>query len=88
MEKATRNIAHGDLKTRVSVESKDEIGSLAKAINYLAVELDKYQTNRRQFFANISHELRTPLTYLGGYIKAIQQYFTNLTKKEINICLL
>ncbi|MFD2216523.1 sensor histidine kinase [Metabacillus endolithicus] len=73
MEKATRDIAHGDLKTRVSVESKDEIGSLAKAINYLAVELDKYQTNRRQFFANISHELRTPLTYLGGYIKAIQQ---------------
>ena len=73
MEKVTRNIAHGDLKTRVSVESKDEIGSLAKAINYLAVELDKYQTNRRQFFANISHELRTPLTYLGGYIKAIQQ---------------
>ena len=73
MEKATRNIAHGDLKTRVFVESKDEIGSLAEAINYLAVELDNYQTNRREFFANISHELRTPLTYLGGYIKAIQK---------------
>jgi signal transduction histidine kinase len=73
MEKVTRNIAHGDLKTRLNVESKDEIGSLAKAINYLAVELDRYQTNRREFFANISHELRTPLTYLGGYIKAIQQ---------------
>lgn len=73
MEEATRNIAHGDLKTRVNVESKDEIGSLAEAINYLAVELDKYQTNRREFFANISHELRTPLTYLGGYVKAIQQ---------------
>lgn len=73
MEEATRNIAHGDLKTRVYVESKDEIGSLAEAINYLAIELDKYQTNRSEFFANISHELRTPLTYLGGYVKAIRQ---------------
>ncbi|UYG98090.1 sensor histidine kinase [Cytobacillus firmus] len=73
MEKATRDIAHGHLNTKVIVESKDEIGSLARAINYLAVELNHYQTNRREFFANISHELRTPLTYLGGYTKAIQE---------------
>lgn len=72
IEKATRNIAGGNLKTRVTVKSRDEIGSMAEAINYLAMELDKYHTSRSEFFANISHELRTPLTYLGGYIQAIQ----------------
>ncbi|MFC4324247.1 sensor histidine kinase [Litchfieldia salsa] len=72
MEKATRKIAKGDLNTRVSVASKDEIGSLSNAINDLAFELQRYRSSRREFFANISHELRTPITYLEGYANVIE----------------
>ncbi len=79
MEKATRKIAKGDLNTRISSSTKDEIGSLATAINDLAVELHRYRSNRREFFANISHELRTPITYLEGYANALEN---NLYRTE------
>lgn len=79
MESATKKIAHGNLSTRVVVPSKDELGSLALAINDLAIELDRYRTNRREFFANISHELRTPITYLSGYANVLKN---NLYKTE------
>lgn len=72
METATRRIAQGDLNTRVQIPSNDEIGSLAKAINDLAVDLQRYRDTRREFFANISHELRTPMTYLEGYAKVLR----------------
>lgn len=73
MEKATRKIAKGDLETRVTLLSKDEIGSLAQAINDLAYELAKYRKSRSEFFATISHELRTPMTYLEGYAKVVKE---------------
>ncbi|MGM0878430.1 MAG: ATP-binding protein [Bacillota bacterium] len=79
MEEATRKIAKGDLNTRVSKRTKDEIGSLATAINDLAVELHQYRSNRREFFANISHELQTPITYLEGYANALEN---NLYQSE------
>lgn len=73
IEETARKIAKGDLNTRVNISSKDEIGSLADAINDLARELKRYQTNRREFFANISHELRTPLTYIDGFTNALRK---------------
>ncbi|MFL0584368.1 ATP-binding protein [Solibacillus silvestris] len=67
MEKATREISKGNLKTKVHVPSSDEVGSLAKAINDMSIELNDYRVNRSEFLANISHELRTPTSYLKGY---------------------
>ena len=49
MEKATRKISKGDLNTRVNVHSNDEIGQLAKAINDLALELDRIGVIARSF---------------------------------------
>ena len=83
MESATRRIATGDLNTRVSNESRDEIGSLAAAINDLAVELHRYRSNRREFFADISHELQTPITYLEGYANALEnELYQNEDEKK------
>jgi signal transduction histidine kinase len=73
MEQATRKITKGDLETRVTLRSKDEIGSLGNAINDLAKDLKRYRDTRREFFANISHELRTPMTYLEGYAKVLKE---------------
>jgi signal transduction histidine kinase len=72
MERATRRIAKGELDTRVNIPSNDEVGSLAKAINDLARDLQRYRDTRSEFFANISHELRTPVTYLEGYAKIVK----------------
>ncbi|WP_162287882.1 sensor histidine kinase [Indiicoccus explosivorum] len=73
MEKVTRTIAKGNLEARVAEGADDEIGSLSDAINDLAVELQRIQVNRRQFFADISHELQTPVTYLKGYAAALEK---------------
>ncbi len=73
MEAATRKIAKGDLETRLTVATGDEIGSLATAINDLAIDLKKYRDSRSEFFANISHELRTPITYLEGYTQVVKE---------------
>jgi signal transduction histidine kinase len=73
MEHATRKIAKGDLDTRVKITTRDETGSLAQAINDLAVDLKRYRDTRREFFANISHELRTPMTYLEGYANILKE---------------
>ncbi|KWX69744.1 sensor histidine kinase [Paenibacillus jilunlii] len=72
MQKATRNIAAGELETRLTILSNDEIGFLAAAINDLAVDLQRYRDTRQEFLANISHELRTPITYLQGYAKVMK----------------
>lgn len=73
MEKAARQIAKGELDTRVQERSNDEVGSLAGAINDLAADLNLVNKQRREFFANISHELQTPITYLKGYAKVLRK---------------
>jgi signal transduction histidine kinase len=73
MEEATRKISKGELDTKVNIQSNDEIGLLASAINDLSVELKRYRDNRQEFFANISHELRTPITYLDGYANLLKE---------------
>jgi signal transduction histidine kinase len=72
MEQATRRIAKGELETRVEIPSNDEVGSLAKAVNDLAIDLQRYRDTRSEFLANVSHELRTPMTYLEGYAKVLK----------------
>ncbi|MBF0706561.1 HAMP domain-containing histidine kinase (plasmid) [Alkalihalobacillus hwajinpoensis] len=83
MEKATRQLTRGNLDVRLEVSSRDEIGSLSQAINDLAQELNRYRTNRREFFADISHELRTPISYLQGYAQVLREgYYQNNDEKQ------
>ncbi|MFC4388630.1 ATP-binding protein [Gracilibacillus marinus] len=73
MEKAAKQIAEKkDFSLRVHYNANDEIGSLATAINHLSDTLERYQTNRNEFFSNITHELKTPLTYVKGYANAVR----------------
>ncbi|MEJ9371922.1 histidine kinase dimerization/phospho-acceptor domain-containing protein, partial [Schinkia azotoformans] len=72
LEKATREIAKGDLKTQIEITSHDEMGALEQAIKDLSIELNNYRINRSEFLANISHELRTPISYLKGYAQLIK----------------
>jgi len=74
MEKATKEIARGNLNTEVNINTNDELGSLGRAINDLSVQLHHYRTNRSELLANISHELRTPMSYLKGYASVINNH--------------
>jgi len=72
LTQAANRIGHGHLDERVSVRSKDEVGQLANAFNAMADNLNRQETLRKQFTADIAHELRTPLTSIKSYIEAFQ----------------
>ncbi|HRW11126.1 MAG TPA: ATP-binding protein [Caldilineaceae bacterium] len=69
---ASRNIADGDLTTRVAIRSNDELGELAKTFNQMASSLERQERVRRALIADVAHELRTPLTGIQGTIEAFQ----------------
>ena len=67
----SREIATGNFKRRVKVETDDEVGQLAMNFNVMADSLEKLELMRRSFVANVSHELRSPLTSMRGYIQGV-----------------
>ena len=72
LTRAAERIGQGHLKERVAIRSRDEVGQLANAFNAMADNLERQETLRKQFTADIAHELRTPLTSIKSYIEAFQ----------------
>lgn len=68
---AAEGIAAGDLDVRVPVKSRDEVGRVAQAFNYMAGELDRQEGLRKQMVADVAHELRTPLSVMRGNLEAM-----------------
>ncbi len=54
-------MANGALDERITVTSKDEIGQLGQAFNYMATQVNNLLQTQRSFVSNAAHELRTPL---------------------------
>lgn len=71
LEHAAMKVAMGDNPEDIDIESKDEIGSLAKTFNHMKNRLAKTEQMRRDFIANVSHDLRTPLTTINGFVQAM-----------------
>jgi signal transduction histidine kinase len=74
-------IAKGNLNYRIRETSKDELGSLATNINYMASELNEMIEKQRQteklkdeLITNVSHDLRTPLTSIMGYLRLVKDH--------------
>ncbi len=77
---ATRKIADGNYKERVTDVGKDEVGQLAGNFNKMAAaveekiqELSESAKQKEDFVANFAHELKTPLTSVIGYADRIYQ---------------
>lgn len=62
----------GHLDYQIPVYSQDEMGYLAKTLNYMSGELNNSGEYQRKFIANISHDFRSPLTSIKGYLEAIE----------------
>src|SRR5438093_2080 len=59
---ATAEVAAGHFDRPITVESRDEIGELARSFNAMALELRRLEGTKEEVFASVSHELRSPLT--------------------------
>ena len=71
LNKGALQIAKGNLRHRVNVTTKDELGTLAGSFNNMADSLEQGEEERRRIIADIAHELRTPLTVIDGTVDAI-----------------
>lgn len=69
---AASAVAHGDLKRRSGLADRaDEIGSLGRSFDAMAVELEEAEASRRRFFQDAVHELKTPLAVIDATTTAV-----------------
>lgn len=69
---AARNLADGDLTTRVPDLGDPELDDVATAFNEMASELETSREREREFILGVGHDLRTPLTTIRGYAEALE----------------
>lgn len=74
----TTALQNGDYTVKTNLNSKDEIGEMAKSIDMLSERLYQNQQEannleqmRQDFFANVSHELRTPIAVVRAYTESM-----------------
>lgn len=60
-------MASGNFNEKININSDDELGQLAKTLNYMTEEILKSERLKDEFIASVSHELRTPLTSIKGW---------------------
>jgi signal transduction histidine kinase len=68
-----RRVGSGDLSARADVAGKDEIASVARAVNDMASDLEAARKREREFLMDVGHDLRTPLTTIRGYAEALDR---------------
>ena len=73
MAEAARRFGQGEFDTRVTgyEDRCDEVSALAEAFNSMANSLEKVESQRAEFIANVSHELKTPMTTIAGFAEGI-----------------
>ncbi len=72
LELAAKQVAAGDFRTPIPVDSTDELGQLAVAFNEMQQQLLAMEQARKKFIATASHELRTPVFSLGGFVELLE----------------
>ena len=68
MERATRQVAAGDLDVRLGEYAPEELDRLAHSINHMTQRLKHLEASRARFISEISHDLRTPLAAIKGLL--------------------
>jgi len=92
-----RQIAQGNIRFDIELDSRDELAELAETLNHMSEQLanaiedaDEARHNadlanhaKSQFLANMSHELRTPLNAIIGYSEMLQEEAGEMTPDEV-----
>jgi signal transduction histidine kinase len=78
LEQAARALGEGRTDVRAMESGGDEVTSLARAFNRMAIDLEsraaaltQSDRARRQLLADVSHELMTPLSAIRGYVETL-----------------
>lgn len=72
LEEGAFALSLGKFETRLQDKGQDELASVARNFNNLALTLGENEKARQRWTADISHELRTPLAIFKGELEALQ----------------
>lgn len=73
----------GDLSTRVAVQGRDEVASLAASFNDAAARIEALVGAQKSLLANASHELRSPLARIRMAVELMQEQATPAIRDEL-----
>jgi signal transduction histidine kinase len=83
LQKGVAAFGQGNLKARVAVRGRDEVGKLAQTFNASADRIEALLTGQKRLLANASHELRSPLARLRMAAEAIGASAPEQERQEI-----
>jgi signal transduction histidine kinase len=69
---ATKALAEGEFHQPLKIDTRDEIGELAKSFNSMAARLRETDEMKEKFYATVSHELRSPLNAMSEAARLIE----------------
>ena len=82
IREATRELADGDLKTRVADrfgKRRDELADLARDFDDMAARIEALVTSQQRLTRDVSHELRSPLARMNVALEIAKQKSTPAT---------
>jgi len=83
LSSATAEVAASAFREPIAIDSRDEIGALARSFNSMGSQLRQMEETKREFFATVSHELRSPLTSIRGAVDLLHERAPGpLTEKQ------
>lgn len=86
MQRASQRIAAGRYDERLQTAAPGEIGELAASFNEMAQALERIESRRTEFLANVAHEFRTPLTNLRGYVTGFRDGIFAPDENTLDAC--
>lgn len=77
IQKASSDVALGNLDTSFYVKTEDEIEELSESLKIMTESLKRKYDLQRDFLANVSHDFKTPLSIIRNYSEAIKDGIIN-----------
>ena len=84
---AAREVANGNLQTRIPMKGPQDLRSLSESFNEMASSLERSDRERRDMLADIAHELRTPLSVIRGRLEGIVDGIYSESGSQVSMAL-
>ena len=83
MTHATEEVANGSFDVSIHESRSDEIGRLARAINYMTSRLSGFVKGQKRFLGDVAHELGSPIARIQFGLGALEQRVEGKNRKRV-----
>ncbi len=85
LSNSANRVAEGDFSVRVGYTADDELGKLCLNFDEMTDSLEKNETLRKQWVADISHEMRTPLSVLKAQVESMEDGIREASTENLHL---